>query len=138
VSEPTKLQRLEWRAAFSVGNPSIDHEHRQLIDLLNAIIDRLEKGGDPEEVADFLGEVNARVGAHFALEEKIMRDRHYDQYAEHKGDHERLLDDIRGIMDAFEEGSVGERRAEFAERLCDWFLIHSKTRDARFHRKLRH
>jgi hemerythrin-like metal-binding protein len=137
VSKPIKLQRLEWREAFSVGNPSIDHEHRELIALLNAIIDRLEEGGEWDAVADFLGEVNARISAHFALEEKIMREHRYDQLADHKGDHERLLDDIRDIMDAFEQGSTGERRGEFAERLREWFLIHSKTRDARLHRKLR-
>jgi hemerythrin len=37
--------------------------------------------------------------AHFALEERFMREHGYDQLALHKADHERLLDEIREIMD---------------------------------------
>jgi len=50
-------------------------------------------------VMDFLGELYARIAAHFALKEKIMRDNGYDEYHDHKADHERLLDDIRDLMD---------------------------------------
>ena len=32
-----------------------------------------------------------------------MRERRYDQLIQHKADHERLLDEIRDIMDDFEE-----------------------------------
>lgn len=138
MDSKAKLDRLEWREAFSVGVEAIDYEHRQLIDLLNGIIDKLEVGGDTEEILDYLGEVNARISGHFALEEQVMRERRYDEFEDHKQDHERLLDDIRDIMDAFEDGSYADRRGTLAERLRDWFLIHSKTRDARLHRKLPH
>lgn len=134
--ETGKLPRLEWRDTYSVGVPAIDYEHRHLIELLNSIIDTLEAGGETEPILDFLGEVNAGISAHFALEEQIMREQHYDQYADHKTDHERLLDDIREIMDAFSDGSYADRREALALRLRDWFVEHSKTRDARLHRHL--
>jgi hemerythrin len=137
VTEEEKLPRLEWRDSYSVGVPAIDHEHRELIALLNAIIDALEAGGETEPILDVLGEVNARISAHFALEEQIMRERRYDQYAQHKTDHERLLDDIREIMDAFAEGSYVDRRDALAARLREWFVAHSKTMDARLHKHLR-
>ncbi len=138
MGETSKLPRLEWRDAFSVGVESIDHEHRELIRLLNSIIDRLEEDAKADDVADVLGEVHKQISAHFALEEQIMRSRRYDQLLDHKGDHERLLDDIREIMDAFDDGSFADRREDLARRLVDWFLVHSKTRDARLHRKLGH
>jgi hemerythrin len=137
VTEEEKLPRLEWRDSYSVGVPAIDHEHRELIALLNAIIDALEAGGETEPILDVLGEVNARISAHFALEEQIMRERRYDQYAQHKTDHERLLDDIREIMDAFADGSYVDRRDALAAGLREWFVAHSKTMDARLHKHLR-
>ncbi len=136
MTEEEKLPRLEWRDSYSVGVPAIDHEHRELIALLNAIIDALEAGGEPEPILDGLGEVNAGITAHFALEEQIMRERRYDQYAQHKTDHERLLDDIREIMDAFADGSYADRRDALAARLREWFVAHSKTMDARLHKHL--
>jgi hemerythrin len=134
--EKVQLPRLEWRETYSVGVPAIDFEHRELIDLLNAIIDTLEAGGEIEPILNFLGEVNSGISAHFALEEQIMREQSYDQYPDHKADHERLLDDIREIMDAFSDGSYSDRRDALALRLHDWFVEHSKTRDARLHKHL--
>lgn len=136
MSDKKELPRLVWRDSFSVGVASIDFEHRQLIDLLNSIIDSLESGGDTEKILNAIGEVNARISAHFALEENVMREKKYDHYGDHKDDHERLLDDIRDIMDAFEDGTFANRKEDLACRLVDWFLVHSKTRDARLHRKL--
>lgn len=64
-----------------------------------------------------------------------MRERQYNQYADHKADHERLLDEIREIMDDVEDkGSYQE--SILADRLRNWFGDHFRTRDARLHRFL--
>ena len=94
---------IAWRESFEIGIESVDHEHRELIELINELHDGLGRGATRETVADFLGEIHARISAHFALEERVMRELEYDEYAEHKEDHETLLDDIRDIMDAFDE-----------------------------------
>jgi hemerythrin-like metal-binding protein len=107
-----------------------------MVGLLNQIFEKLETETDRDAVADFLGEVHARIAAHFALEEQIMRQKKYDQYEDHKTDHERLLDDIRDIMDAHEDDTYAERKHAFADRLQDWFVEHFKTRDARLHKRL--
>jgi len=127
---------LEWRAAFSVGVPEVDHEHRELIDLINAAHAKLGETGAQHLVADFLGEIHARVSSHFALEEKLMRVQGYDEYEGHKADHERLLDEIRDIMDAYEDRAGFDENA-FAGRLEVWFTEHFRTKDARFHRQRR-
>jgi len=128
--------RVVWRDEFSLGVPSIDHEHREMVALINEIFVRIETG-DTETVADDLGEIYAHISAHFALEEEIMRREGYDQFDDHKADHERLLDDIREIMDAYEDGSYSDRKDVFADRLQRWFVDHFKTKDARLHRRLR-
>jgi len=126
---------IEWKEQYSLGVPEVDHEHRELIDLINELY-QSATGPDAEiTVVDFLGELYARVGAHFALEEKIMRDNKYDEYVDHKTDHERLLDDIRDLMDDYEDGVYVDMEA-FGKRLEDWFSTHFRTRDARLHKKL--
>lgn len=127
---------IEWDDRFSVGLPAVDHEHRELIGLINETHARIGRPGAELTVPDFLGEIYARISAHFALEETIMRRRKYDEFATHKADHERLLDDIRDIMDTFDYGAVYDETA-FAERLRRWFMEHFKTHDARLHRYLR-
>ena len=126
---------IEWKDEFSVGVPEVDHEHRQLIELINKLHDAMSGENAAMTVTDFLGEIHAHVAAHFALEEKIMRERRYDQYQDHKQDHERLLDEISDIMDAYEENAFYSDE-EFAQSLEHWFTNHFKTRDARLHKHL--
>jgi hemerythrin len=127
---------VEWRDEFRVGIPEVDHEHRELIELINTLHAQTVQDGDRDAVLQFLGEVNAKIGAHFALEEKIMRERGYDQLAEHKADHERLLDGIRDIMDDYESNAYPDYGAALSSHLKDWFTEHFKTKDARLHKML--
>lgn len=126
---------IEWRQEFALGVADVDHEHRELIELINELYRHLEQPGSDVSVEDFLGEIYAKISAHFALEEKIMRERTYDQYADHKADHERLLDEIRDIMDAYEDDTRFDKN-ELAACLSTWFTEHFKTKDARLHKHL--
>lgn len=123
---------LEWRDDFNIGIEEVDHEHRELIDRINAL--HVQLGGDRSDgrAEGFLGDILASVSAHFALEEKVMRARHYDGLADHKVDHERLLDELRDMMDEHASGAVLDEDA-FAARLAEWFSAHFRTQDARLH-----
>ncbi len=127
---------IEWRKEFETGISDVDYEHVRLVELINALYRNLHARPTRELIAGTLGEIYAKISAHFALEEKIMRERGYDQYADHKADHERLLDEIRDIMDAFEANPDFAYEGALAERLTPWFTVHFKTKDARFHRMM--
>jgi hemerythrin-like metal-binding protein len=126
---------IEWKEEYVLGVPEIDHEHREMIELINELHENMQAGGDEASVADFLGELFARISAHFALEEKLMREQEYDEYRDHKQDHEKLLDDIRDLMDDYEDGVYVDVEV-FARRLDSWFSEHFRTRDARLHKRL--
>lgn len=129
------MSLIDWDEKFSVGVAAVDHEHRELIGLVNEAYDQFMRPGAKDAALDFLGEIYARISAHFALEEKLMRAKNYGQYAEHKADHERLLDEIRDIMDDYEdEEYFGEE--QFAQQLRSWFMEHFRIHDARLHQGL--
>jgi hemerythrin-like metal-binding protein len=126
---------LEWSDSYAIGIEEVDHEHRELIALINSLHASLGPDRSTAQVEAFLGEVLSDISAHFALEEKVMRARRYDALAEHKADHERLLDELRELMDDQAAGiALDDER--FAARLSQWFGGHFATHDARFHRHL--
>lgn len=128
---------IEWRADFETGIPDVDHEHRQLVALINELHTEMRAGSAPSAIADFIGEVFARISAHFALEETVMRRHRYDDYQAHKAEHEQLLDELRDIMDAYEQKkAVPDYRDTLSTTLSNWFMNHFKTKDARLHRLL--
>ncbi len=126
---------IEWKSHYSVGVEAVDHEHREMIDLINETHERLVAGAEVPDVTAFLGEIFRGISAHFALEETIMREHGYDHLDQHKAAHEELLDDIRDIMDGYEADPQGAR-AQLSGRLDSWFTDHFKTHDARLHSRL--
>ncbi|MBI1207775.1 MAG: bacteriohemerythrin [Azospirillum sp.] len=127
---------LEWRDDFRVGIAAVDHEHEELVAQINRLHTDLLAGAGGEAGGDAFGGLYAAISSHFALEEKLMRTHNYDQYAEHKADHERLLDDIREIMEAYERGGDAVYPDRLSSLLRDWFGVHFKTMDPRLHHLL--
>ncbi len=103
--------------------------------MINEIYDEMNLRKDPDSIERFLGDVHAAINAHFALEERIMREADYTEYDAHKDDHEELLDQIRDMMEELlkdpENGFTLLR-----ENLGDWFVNHFSTFDARLHSQM--
>lgn len=126
---------ISWKPEYSVGDEAVDHEHRELIDLVNAAAAAILEGRADADVDKCLGDLYQAISAHFAHEERQMQRADYDQYKAHKASHEYLLDELRDIMD----GAIGEKD-QTAERLTrvleSWFVDHSRDHDARLHNRL--
>ena len=136
-----KSELLQWKPVYALGIPSVDLEHREMINLINDCYERLgsEVDAEPGAVAieQFLGEIHRGIAAHFALEEQLMRKAAYPEYEAHKEDHEELLDEIRTLMDQFvEDAESGVKMLR--QRLGHWFGRHFSTFDERLHDHFRH
>lgn len=124
---------LEWKDEFQIGIASVDYEHRNLIAMINDLHARLSANAGRDEILDVLGEIHALIAAHFALEEQEMKAMGYGGMAEHKDDHEDLLDQIRDIMDEAEADASGAAMKELGTRLNNWFGDHFRSLDSRLH-----
>lgn len=129
------MSLITWKDEFSVGVAAVDLEHRELIQLINDLEASMLEQATKDTVVHTLGEINARISAHFALEEKIMRDARYAGYAAHKQDHESLLDELLDIIDNVDDAGRYDREA-LSRGLENWFSVHFRTHDAKLHQKL--
>jgi hemerythrin-like metal-binding protein len=129
------MSLLHWKDEYSVGIDAVDYEHAELIDLINRLYEQLVSDDAKLTVPAFFGDLLKAIGAHFALEEKFMRDQSYGRLDRHKADHERLLEELRDIMDAFDHAEEIDS-PELAARLETWFSRHFRTHDAELHRSL--
>jgi hemerythrin-like metal-binding protein len=129
------MSLIEWKPEFSVGNTAVDHEHRELIQLINTVHAAIAGGAERDRLAAGLGEIYAQIAAHFALEEKMMRDAGYADLGRHKADHESLLDQLADIIDGVEIGNKLDD-CDLSSLLNRWFTEHFGTHDAKLHRRL--
>ncbi len=127
---------LAWKAEFAVGVESVDFEHAQMIMLINELYDEMQTLRDAATIEQFLGDVYIAISAHFALEERLMREADYVEYDSHKEDHEELLEQIRDLMDKF---AIDPDKGFdlLRDRLADWFEHHFATFDSRLHGHLK-
>ena len=126
-------QLIEWNDQFRLGIAEIDHEHQEMIMLINKLHGSLSADAQVETVLASLGEIYSRIAAHFALEEKLMRDRNYPQFKTHKDDHETLLDQLLEIVEDLENGELVNYTEALSGTMNGWFSRHFQNEDARLH-----
>jgi hemerythrin len=120
---------LEWDNSFLIGIDELDYEHKALIDDINSLHKELAEHNAKSEIEKCLGEIHARMQAHFALEERVMKDGEYEHFDEHKDVHDALLDTyteymIRYLDDV--DACAGNAIEEFLKR---WVIDHILTSD---------
>ena len=124
---------IEWRDEFATGISGVDHEHQQLIEMINSVYSMLEENATKEDLTSCLGDIYGKIHGHFILEEQLMKKYDYDQYDVHSTNHKQLLDDI-GIISDEVESSASLDSDLLQKKLNNWFQIHFKTHDARLHK----
>ncbi|MCC6713638.1 MAG: hemerythrin family protein [Gammaproteobacteria bacterium] len=125
------MELMHWDEKYCVGLPEIDDEHRNLVMSVNelhaAIVARMDRG----EIKGFFAKVNREVSAHFEHEERLMHEHQYQGYAEHRADHQRLLEDIGDIATDFADGVFDyDPDKVLGQRLTEWFVAHVRKYDA--------
>ncbi len=50
----------------------MDDEHREMIELINGIYEKLGSEPDVDQIEQCLGDIFAAISMHFALEERLM------------------------------------------------------------------
>ena len=126
---------LKWKDSYALGVPSVDHEHRELIGMINAVYAHMTDESDAEVIESCLEDIYAGIASHFELEERHMREERYEEYQAHKDEHEDLLDQLMELVDEFVD-HPDSGRASLQKSLADWFGGHFATFDARLHQSL--
>lgn len=115
------MKHLHWISGYETGIASIDHDHRRLMEMLNHICDLSLRGAEAAVVSDAMAEFHTLATAHFALEEKIMRDENHPDLHERRTTHYRLLDQVQEIMDGYEDQAY-KPVERVPEMLREWLL----------------
>ncbi len=121
---------LQWGEEHRIGIPALDFEHQALFKRISELDQELAEAQDPNRIADLLGEIEARMAAHFALEEQFMREKKYSGYLEHKKEHDRFLDEFGEAM-AQAIADVEPPREVLREELRHWIEGHVLSSDKR-------
>ena len=125
------MSLMSWTVELSVNMESIDAQHRQLVDALNAFRDATLRRESKSEVTRLLTEGLRLTMEHFAFEEKLMRENGYPGYVRHKQEHDNLVATVKATAQSLASGKKVDIRS-LETTLKDWWLRHIKTVDKEY------
>jgi hemerythrin-like metal-binding protein len=120
---------FEWKDEYLLGLEPLDFEHKDLFRCINDLYEQCGIRDEGDELEDCLGQLHARLAAHFALEESAMREMKNPHYEAHKAEHDRFLEEVTEVVASFGTCSGGEQVEAFVIRVKEWILTHITTTD---------
>ena len=120
---------FKWDDSFLIGIEELDHEHQVLIDDINRLHEELARRKEKSELEKCLGDIYARMQAHFALEEHVMKEHGYKFFDEHKREHSELLDTYTEYMVQFLNDTGVSLSDPIKNVLTRWVIDHITSSD---------
>ena len=122
------MQLVAWNDAYSVGNMSLDEQHKQILAMINELYTAIKEGHDREAVEPLLRRLWQYIEAHFSDEEQFMREHDYPDFEYHKSLHDRLRSRTAVYLEN-PNHVVGENLLRF---LKSWWLEHIQEEDQQY------
>jgi len=120
---------FDWSDSFLIGIEELDYEHKVLIDDIDRLHEELAGHDEKSEIEKSLGDIYARMQAHFALEEHVMKEHEYEFFNEHKREHDNLLSSYTEYMLQFLNDTGISSGDSIEDTLKNWVINHIMTSD---------
>ena len=75
---------VNWKEFYSVGDDTIDPQHRQILRLINELYSAMAGEMEKKTIKNLVDQLVAYTQNHFEHEEKVMEEHGYPGLAEHK------------------------------------------------------
>ena len=123
----TSLEDLKrnfgWKEIYSVGNPSIDAEHKQLFDIAQEAFTDVESSQRNIKIKEVLTSLYNYMKTHFKHEEKFMQEINYPKFEEHKVLHHNIIERINTFVKQLPNLDESLFEKELA-KIIDIALVH--------------
>ena len=119
---------LSWEKRLSVGTPSIEAQHRLLVEALNELHSAVMRGEPRSVTGLFLRTLIAYTRNHQAAEEALMARLDYPDLPQHRALHRELMENLEAQLAHVERGE-STVTVEFLYFLRDWLTHHIQKVD---------
>lgn len=122
---------IEWTTEFSVENPKIDDEHKELFKLLDDFYEGIQNGSSKEELGNLIKGLLDYANFHFSNEEAYMESIGFPNLKKHKQEHKEF---IGKATDFYEKHSSGKLilSLEVTNFIKNWITNHIKSEDKQY------
>ena len=119
---------VAWKDYYSVGDASLDGQHKQIIGVINELYDATQSANDQQVIKLLLDRLASYTMDHFNREEAVMREHEYPNLAEHKALHDNLR---QRTLDLRDHADLVTQR-DLLHFLKQWWVCHIQDCDKKY------
>ena len=126
-----QIEVFTWRDTFSVQVAEMDHHHKHLIEIANAVVEHVHHDAERSALVKALDALVDYTHYHFAAEEKLMMLYDYPGAEAHAKKHGELFLQVAEYRDRVFGGDAPDR-ASFLHFFQSWLMRHILDEDRRY------
>lgn len=131
LHSPIASVQLEWRSEWETGQPEVDRQHQELLEVANSLINMSLAAMEPTKVLSQLDLLLHHISQHFRYEERILALSAYPGTVHHAKLHTALSGKAAVLRASYEKGELNGT-AFFSFIVDDVILGHMKVADAKY------
>ena len=124
---------LQWKDEYSVGIEKVDNQHKELMEMIKSLLKicMVDSKTKLESFSKLAAKAIERFVEHFGTEEKLMVESGYPKYDEHKARHDKLLVDVKEMMEKIPEEDADEKLMNIVIFIREWFVetVHGSDKE---------
>ncbi|MCX7141477.1 MAG: bacteriohemerythrin [Proteobacteria bacterium] len=124
---------LRWNPLYSVGNDTLDEQHKKLLKLCVEATICMESSATIEEFERFhaiLTQMISYAAEHFETEEALLKEHGYPQLAEHQEEHQEYIGQLTELLMRASEDITD--RGALKQCLWTWWSRHILESDMKY------
>ncbi len=128
------MDKILWSKDFLFDIPSIDEQHKKIIDYINTLIDYNNNDISSNNIADIFDELLSYSYSHYEYEETLLKELKYSEtdLKQHKAIHLAFKDIITELV----VKSINRNNYDVAEEVLnfmrDWWVDHIINEDMKY------
>ena len=119
---------VRWNDYYSVGDPSIDAQHKQILDIINELYEAMQKGKDRAVLKPISDRLLQYTLAHFTHEEQALKEHEYPDLAQHVALHDKIRQRTRDLR----ENAHLVTGHDMLRFLKEWWVGHIQSVDKKY------
>jgi hemerythrin len=121
----------KWNEKYSVGIQSIDNQHKEIVKLLNDLLQAMKQGQANDVTSKIILELEKYARNHFQKEEFFFKRFNYPEAEEHIKEHRLFIQKVESLKSEFKAGKI-TLTFELLNFLKDWVDHHVLEADKKY------
>ncbi|KXS44898.1 MAG: hemerythrin-like metal-binding protein [Methanolobus sp. T82-4] len=122
---------VTWSDKYSMNIKEIDEQHKNLVRMINELHDAMLNAKSKEVALGIIDEMAEYTQYHFSTEEKYMVQYKYPEYAAHKKEHDKFIQQVGDFKKDYESGKAG-LSFDLLNFLKNWLVNHIQESDKKY------